>query len=65
MRIYCNQPQKSYDAITEIPCADIMVSWTQVIFYPEDISMISMQAGGSMALILARMYTERISLVGG
>ena len=37
---------------------------TQVGFTPEDVSARSMQAGGAMALLMARVDTDTIRLVG-
>ena len=36
----------------------------QVGFTPEDVSAQSMQAGGAMALLMARVDTDTIRLVG-
>ena len=36
----------------------------QVVFTPEDVSAQSMRAGGAMALLMARVDTDTIRLVG-
>ena len=53
---------------TEITAAllvAVTIMGSQVGFTPEDVSACSMSAGRAMALIMARVDTDRIRLVGG
>ena len=40
------------------------ISGAQVVFKPEDVSKIYMQAGGAMEMLISRVYTDTIRLVG-
>ena len=50
--------------ITKVPCVALNIYRLQVFFSPEDTRTCSMHAAGAMEILIDRVYTNTIRLVG-
>ena len=50
--------------ITKVLCNSVQITGTHVVFTPEEVNVQSMRADVAMALLMARVDTNRIWLVG-